>query len=151
MTSQMIPGELDEGLWRRGGLRPFGKDLWVEVLAQLLNPDRVLASDRGYCKRAIGRLPVEFGRGSGRLPAKLRCPSPVCPVPRKADEARSGVGTSEGAPEGAEHSIASSLAFVRLAAACVESLTRLEGRNAPVRGWGSGVVGGYRKGARDVA
>lgn len=47
------------------------------------------------------------------------------PMPRKSDEARSGAGTSEGAPEGADHSIASSLAFVRCTAACVESWTSL--------------------------
>lgn len=42
----MIPGELDKGLW--GRLGAFWEDLWVEMLAQLLDPDCVLASDRGY-------------------------------------------------------------------------------------------------------
>lgn len=72
-------------------------------------------------KRAIARLRIEFCRGSGRLPAKLCCPSPMRPMLRKPDETRSGAGTSEGAPEGADHSIASRRAFVRCAAACVES------------------------------
>lgn len=45
MTSQVILGELDEGLW--GRLGSFGEDLWVEVLAQLLNPYCVLSSGRG--------------------------------------------------------------------------------------------------------
>lgn len=151
MTSQVILGELDKGLRGRGSLGSPGKDLRVEVLAELLNPDCILASGRGYSKCAIGRLPVDFRRGSDRLPAKLCCASPVCPVPREADEARSGASTSEGAPERADHSIASSLSFVRRAAAYVECLTPLAPlavRNEPVRGWGQGVVGWYRKGAR---
>lgn len=45
MTSQMILGELDEGLW--GRLGPIWEDLRIEVLAQLLDPDCVLAGDRG--------------------------------------------------------------------------------------------------------
>lgn len=45
MTSQVILGELDEGLG--GRLGSFGKDLWVEVLAQLLNPYCILARSRG--------------------------------------------------------------------------------------------------------
>lgn len=42
MTAQVILRELDEGLG--GRLGSFGKDLWVEVLAELLNPYCVLAS-----------------------------------------------------------------------------------------------------------
>lgn len=49
-------------------------------------------------------------------------------MPRKPDEARRGAGTSEGAPEGADHSIASSVAFVCCAAACVESWISLAER-----------------------
>lgn len=45
VTSQVILGELDEGVW--GRLGSFGEDLWVEVLAQLLNPYCVLSSGRG--------------------------------------------------------------------------------------------------------
>lgn len=35
----MIAGELDKGLW--GRLAALWEDLWVEILAQLLNPDCV--------------------------------------------------------------------------------------------------------------
>lgn len=45
MASQVILRELDEGLW--GRLGPVWEDLWVEVLAQLLDPDCVLAGDGG--------------------------------------------------------------------------------------------------------
>lgn len=45
MALQVILRELDEGFW--GRLGPVWEDLWVEVLAQLLDPDCVLAGDGG--------------------------------------------------------------------------------------------------------
>lgn len=96
------------------------------------------------CKRAIRRLPFDFCRGRGRLPAKLRWPSPMRPMPRKPDEARGGANTSSAL--GTDHSIASSPAFVRYAVACVESWVPLAQGRVPMRGRGRG-VGGCRKGA----
>lgn len=50
MTLQVVFRELDKGLW--GRVVFFGEDLWVEVLAQLLNPYCVLAGDGGDWNRS---------------------------------------------------------------------------------------------------
>ena len=48
MAAQVILGELDEFLWR--GLASSGEQLLVDVLAQLLNTQRIFTSCGWYWK-----------------------------------------------------------------------------------------------------